>query len=127
MEPLLLGHYDGIAQSLPLIAMALAAAALAWFMWRPSAAAVLSLQIVTVAVGVVGLTGIGLHLDGNETRELQTQPTLAGWDLMRETLTGNTPILAPGAMVLLALVGLAVTYRHPARPRHEWLDEQGES
>jgi hypothetical protein len=30
-----------------------------------------------------------------------------------KTITGATPVLAPGSMVLLGLVGFAYTYRHP--------------
>jgi hypothetical protein len=34
--------------------------------------------------------------------------------LISKTLTGATPVLAPGSMSLLGFVGLAFTYRHPA-------------
>jgi hypothetical protein len=34
--------------------------------------------------------------------------------LISKTLTGATPVLAPGSMSLLGVVGLAFTYRHPA-------------
>jgi hypothetical protein len=40
-------------------------------------------------------------------------PSLGGVQLVRETLTGATPVLAPGSMTLLGLVGLAHTYGHP--------------
>jgi hypothetical protein len=33
--------------------------------------------------------------------------------LVSKTLTGATPVLAPGSMSLLGLVGLAFAYRHP--------------
>jgi hypothetical protein len=37
-------------------------------------------------------------------------PTMSGVPLIVSTLTGATPVLAPGSMSLLGLVGLAVTY-----------------
>jgi hypothetical protein len=33
--------------------------------------------------------------------------------LISKTLTGATPVLAPGSMSLLGLIGLAFTYGHP--------------
>jgi len=33
--------------------------------------------------------------------------------LLSKTLTGATPVLAPGSMSLLGVIGLASTYRHP--------------
>jgi hypothetical protein len=32
---------------------------------------------------------------------------------MSKALTGATPVLAPGSMSLLGVIGLALTYRHP--------------
>jgi hypothetical protein len=40
-------------------------------------------------------------------------PALAGFELVRESLSGATPALAPGTMIQLGLIGLAYTYRHP--------------
>jgi hypothetical protein len=39
---------------------------------------------------------------------------MMGFELVRNTLTGATPVLAPGSMSLLGLVGLAQVYRHPS-------------
>jgi hypothetical protein len=58
--------------------------------------------------------GVGLHYDGNEEFELEMYPTMAGVELVQNTLTGATPVLAPGSMTLLGLDGLAHTYRHPS-------------
>ena len=63
-----------------------------------------------------GGLGVALHYRGNEAFELEMYPSRAGFELVRETLTGATPVLAPGSMSLLGLVGLVVTYRHPSRP-----------
>jgi hypothetical protein len=56
---------------------------------------------------------VGLHYHGNEEFELEMYPSLSGMQLVSETLTGATPVLAPGSMALLGVVGLASTYRHP--------------
>jgi hypothetical protein len=41
-------------------------------------------------------------------------PSRAGLSLMASRRDGATPVLAPGTMSLLGIVGLAFTYRHPA-------------
>jgi hypothetical protein len=41
-------------------------------------------------------------------------PTMEGAELIRKTMTGATPVLAPGTMALLGIVGLTYAYRHPA-------------
>jgi hypothetical protein len=62
---------------------------------------------------VSGGVGAGLHYDGNVEFELEMYPSMTGLELVGKTLTGATPVLAPGTMVLLGLVGIAVTYRQP--------------
>jgi hypothetical protein len=44
---------------------------------------------------------------------------VAGFHLITESLTGAFPALAPGTMVLLGLLGLAVTTGHPALEREK--------
>jgi hypothetical protein len=39
---------------------------------------------------------------------------MAGTELITKVFTGATPVLAPGTMALLGMVGLMHTYRHPA-------------
>jgi hypothetical protein len=57
--------------------------------------------------------GVGLHYTGNAEFEVEMYPSLSGLALVGGALTGATPVLAPGSMTLLGLVGLAYTYRHP--------------
>ena len=113
-ELLLIGHTDGWYQFVPVVLLTAMAVALAWRLARPrrlTAWVVRTLMVSSVASGVAGVV---LHYRGNEAFELEMYPTLSGADLVFETLTGATPVLAPGSMALLGLVGLAVTY-HPAR------------
>jgi hypothetical protein len=44
-------------------------------------------------------------------------PSLTGFELFREAISGATPTLAPGAMLHLGLLGLLYTFRHPALKR----------
>jgi hypothetical protein len=58
--------------------------------------------------------GIYFHLKANVEFELELHPSMAGLELIVETLKGAMPALAPGAMAQLGLIGLLVCYRHPA-------------
>ena len=60
-----------------------------------------------------GLVGLWFHCSGNMAFELEMSSTTAGWELLRETLSGAIPALAPALMVHLGLLGLIYTYRHP--------------
>ena len=54
-----------------------------------------------------GLYGVFLHLKANYEFELEMTPSLSGWALFAESLSGALPVLAPSSMVILALVGYA--------------------
>jgi len=56
---------------------------------------------------------VALHYKGNVEFEEELHPTEQGMLFFRKTIAGATPVLAPGSMVLLGLVGLAHAYRHP--------------
>jgi hypothetical protein len=47
---------------------------------------------------------------------LETNPALAGWELVREAIFSGTtpPVLAPGMMIQLGLIGLAYGYCRPS-------------
>ena len=108
-ELVLLGHFETPYQMLPLVLLALGAAAIAWQLLAPRAASVRALQAVATLFLAAGLVGIGLHYSGNEAFELEMYPDRIGVELIREALAGATPVLAPGSMALLGLVTLAYT------------------
>ena len=56
-----------------------------------------------------GLVGLWFHYSGNAEFELEMYPSLSGWSLVREALSGATPALAPGTMIHLGLLGLTYT------------------
>lgn len=112
-ELLLLGHFESTGQFVPLVLLAAGLGVLAWHAWAPGQASVRALQITMLIFVVSGGIGIGLHFDGNVALELETRPSLDGFDLIGKTLAGNTPVFAPGTMILLGLMGLAHTYDHP--------------
>jgi hypothetical protein len=113
-ELLLIGHVEGISQRIPLSLLTAGLAVAAWHAWRPRALTTRLLQSLMIAFVAGGALGVGLHYDGNVEFEREMYPDMAGVELVRNTLTGATPVLAPGSMTLLGLVGLAHVYRHPS-------------
>jgi hypothetical protein len=114
-ELILLRHIDKPAQWIPLVFLGAAAPILIWHAAAPSAASVRVVQALMLAFMALGVIGVGLHYDGNVEFERELHPDERGWTFVRKTVAGATPVLAPGSMVLLGLVGLAHTYRHPSR------------
>jgi hypothetical protein len=114
-ELILLRHIDKPAQWIPLAFLGAALPILVWHAAAPSAVSVRVLQGLMLAFIVLGVLGVGLHYDGNVEFERELHPYERGWEFVRKTVAGATPVLAPGSMVLLGLVGLAHAYHHPRR------------
>jgi hypothetical protein len=113
-ELILLRHIDEPAQWIPLVALAAAVPILIWHASSPSPASIRVLQAWMVLLIGLGVVGVGLHYDGNVEFERELHPSERGWEFVRKTVAGATPVLAPGSLVLLGLVGLAHAHRHPA-------------
>jgi hypothetical protein len=116
-ELILLGHVESAAQWVPVIGCGLAVPLLAWHAKRASRATVTVIRVLMAAFIVSGAIGVGLHYDGNAEFERERNPRGNGWPFIRSILTGATPVLAPGSMVLLGLIGFAQVYRHPSATR----------
>lgn len=112
-ELLLIGHDESPAQFVPLVLLGAGIAIGVAVVVAPSAMRLRALQGLMVAFLLSGAVGVGLHYQGNQEFELERQPTAAGFPLFSKVVTGATPVLAPGSMSLLGVVGLVLTYRHP--------------
>ena len=112
-ELILLGHVEMVAQWIPVIALAVSIPVLLWHAVSPGRGSVRVMQLLMAVFIAAGTLGVGLHFDGNVEFERELHPTEQGLEFLRKTIAGATPVLAPGSMVLLGLVGLAQTYRHP--------------
>jgi hypothetical protein len=123
-ELLLLKHYESVWQVVPLVVLALAIVATALVWRRPDAR---SLQLFRATMGLcllAGVAGVILHGKGNLEWALERDASLHGWALVWKILRGATPLLAPGAMAQLGLLGLLYTYHHPALERGLHLDPE---
>ena len=112
-ELLLIGHHESTAQFVPLVLLATGIVAVIVLVAVPTRAGLRFLQMLMILFLASGILGVGLHFQGNSEFELEMHPSVSGVELLSKTLTGATPVLAPGSMSLLGVIGLASTYRHP--------------
>ena len=113
VDLLLLGHVEGRAELSPLVLLAASFVVTMWHAVAPTAASVRAVQLAMILTVATGLVGIGYHYASNEEFERELYPTVGGLALLRESLSGATPLLAPGSLVMLGFVGLTATIRHP--------------
>lgn len=106
-ELLLLGHFEDALQFVPLVLLAVGVAVGVWHWTQDSSRSTRALQVVLAAFALSGGVGIWLHYSGNVEFEIERDPELGGLGLFAEAMTGATPALAPGTMVLLAAIGFA--------------------
>ena len=115
-ELLLVAHWDGSFQWTPLVLLAGGLFALAGLaIWRNRASRRV-FQWVMVLFIAAGCLGTWLHYDGRVEFRQELDPSLAGWALFRSAMIGSTspPVLAPGVMIQMGLLGLAAVYFLPA-------------
>lgn len=122
LELLLIGHDEMLAQFAPLVLLGAGIIVTIWTLIGARAPALRTLQVLMALFVVSGVIGVVLHYKGNEEFELERSPTRSGMSLIVKTLTGATPVLAPGSMSLLGIVGLAFVHRHPALRSQRGID-----
>ena len=116
LELWLLAHTEDFYQLIPLWLAGAAIVATMAVVLRPSVGTIRSFQAVMVLFLVSGVVGMALHFQVNMEFQLEMDPALAGMALLRKSIVAKTPpALAPGAMIQLGLIGLAYTFRHPAK------------
>jgi hypothetical protein len=113
-ELFLIGHTEEIWQLLPLIAIGLGLLGCGALALRPTRATVQLFRLLMGCFIVTGALGLVLHFRGNTEFELEMRPSMSGFELVWNSLTGATPALAPGSMIQLGLLGLLCTLGHAA-------------
>jgi ABC-type uncharacterized transport system permease subunit len=108
VELLLMAHTEGPWQKMPLAVLAAGCLALLLYMIKPTRAMRRAFLGLMVIIAMSGVSGVVLHVSSNLEFAKELDPELSGGALLGESLTGATPALAPGAMILLATVGWAL-------------------
>jgi len=115
-ELLLLGHTEDSWQLVPLGLVLLSLFALLCHAVAKRAATVRIFQATMLLFMISGIVGAWFHYRAKVEFKLEMSPGLAGLELFWEAIKGGAvpPVLAPGIMIQLGLIGLAYTFRHPA-------------
>ena len=117
-ELLLLKHVESPTQLIAPGLIAIALVIVVWHVLECGPASVLALDSVMVLFLVAGALGIYYHYVANVEFQREVDPSLTGSALFWKAVAAKAPpALAPGAMAQLGLIGLAYTFRHPARRR----------
>lgn len=113
-ELMLLEHTESAWQWSPVVALVAGFFACIVVLFSESKAASGVLRLLMATFLLLGTVGLFQHYKGNVEFELEMYPTRGGLELFWESLKGATPTMAPGAMILLGLVGL-VAFTRPAK------------
>lgn len=109
-ELVLLEHYEDLWQCVPLVLVAAAGGLLVLHWRRSDGMSRHALTVLMLVFVVAGLAGVALHFRGAAEFQLETDPALGRWDLLKRVITSKAPpLLAPGVMLQLGLIGLAYT------------------
>ena len=115
IELILLKHTEDMIQWVPLALLGTGAAVLVWHSVNGGGASLRLMRWVMWGFVAAGMAGVYFHFQGSAEFKLESKPALAGMALFWEAIRAKTPpLLAPGSMVQLGLLGLAYTYKHPA-------------
>ena len=116
-ELFFLGHTEDFWQLVPIVLLGLGVVTGVWVLVRAQRVPLRVHQVLMVLFVLAGPIGLFQHYSANAEFELEMYPTMDGLELVWESLTGAMPALAPGTMVLLGLLGLVHSFRHPALTR----------
>lgn len=105
-ELVLLAHYEDWQQWLPLAALVAGAAATTATLARPGRSAARWLRAIAVLQVPTGLLGVYFHIADNIEFERERDVTATAFELFGASLSGALPALAPGALVMLGVLGL---------------------
>jgi hypothetical protein len=109
-----LAHYQEPWQIVPIAFIILSLLVVFWHIFTGSPASLRALRALMPLLIVVGLTGVFFHLKGSMEFQLEANPDLAGWALIKKLLRAKAPpAMAPGIMVQLGLLGTIYGYKHP--------------
>lgn len=88
-----------------------------WQQWLPLAIVTLAMLLMLFGLSrlalwsfllllVVGFYGVYLHFSNNLEFELEMRPSLSGLELYKRAMFGALPVLAPGSLIPVGLLGI---------------------
>lgn len=111
-ELLLIEHYEDAWQFAPLLLIPFAFGGLVWHGVRPGAGSARVLQGMMGIFVIAGVVGMALHFRGAAEFQWEIDPSQPRWDVFTKAMRAKAPpVLAPGVMIQLGLIGLVYLYR----------------
>jgi hypothetical protein len=111
VELILLEHYEQALQFVPLVLIALGVVVLVWHAVKKDTASLRALQIVMGLFVLAGFAGMAAHFNGSAEYQLELNPEMSNWELLEKILHAKAPpLLAPGMMMQMGLLGLAYAF-----------------
>src|SRR5262249_32149662 len=111
VELILLEHYEQALQLVPLALIALAIVTLVWHFLRGDAASLNALLVVMTLFVLASIVGLVAHFHGSAEFQLDLDPEMGTWELIEKVVHAKAPpLLAPGMMLQLGLLGLAYVF-----------------
>ncbi len=118
VELVLIGHYEDSWQIAPLVLIALAIGTLVWHEASHGAASLRLFRCTMMLFLAAGLLGVGLHYQGAAEFQREMDPSQSQWSIFKKVMRVEAPpVLAPGLMMQLGLLGLAFSYGQAALAR----------
>jgi len=111
VELVLLSHYEQPVQLVPVVLIVLALIVLAWHVMGHSAASLRVLMGLMILFVFASFAGFAAHFYGSAEFQLDLEPSLSTWELLEKVMRAKAPpLLAPGMMLQLGLLGLAYVF-----------------
>ena len=102
---LLIEHFESFWQFVPVVFLAVSG--IGYFLILKGTG--LSLFRVWMYVGMLaGVVGIYMHVRNNWEFAIELRSNLKGWELITEVATGAIPVISPGFLIPIAMLGLYV-------------------
>jgi hypothetical protein len=106
-ELLLLDHYEEVLQFIPIVLVVFALAVVLWRGLRPSGTSSGVLRVTMMLFVAAGILGVVLHFRGAAQFQREIDPSQRAWEIFKKAMRAkDPPVLAPGLMLQLGLIGL---------------------
>ena len=112
-ELFFLSHWTETIQLLPFVLSGLGLITLSLTYFGPNHRTITVLRWSMIVIAACSLIGVYEHMANNLGFRMEIQPNATTWELILATLEGANPVLAPGILLLGAVIGLAAIYQHP--------------
>lgn len=113
VELVLVGHTEDFWQWVPFGLCGLGAAALLLALRWPGRTSLRILRGVMALLALGSVLGVYQHVSHNLAFALEIHPNAHWQAVFWEALGGASPLMAPGILALIALLGFAATWHHP--------------